>query len=337
MNGGGHPFYKIQDKRGPLASYVYGDFGETLERSGPMADVFPHRFSTKYHDGETGFYYYGFRFYNPELKRWLNRDPIGEEGGVNLYGFCGNNGASQIDSLGENVSNLEILHNGKANVADNKYLDFLRPSEAYYTEMIKGDLGGRGKLLENVSALVADPYSLSIGLSLRRRSLPDAAAALYKFEYKVTRICVDRSLSSYSDAELWDGTYKTDNRFSLKQTVVLAESSVTKRKTGSNGEWSKPWIGPKFHSDDRPSLVTHNPQNPEYGQEVITYAGDALRINVPPNKGSEYKLICTWIVTAKDKNNVWTGKHRITITMSDSDPASASFNTEIIDSPREVR
>ena len=100
MKGGGHPFYKIQDKKGLLASYVYGDFGETLERSGPMADVFPHRFSTKYHDGETGLYY-GYRFYNPALKRWLNRDPIGEEGGVNLYGFCGNNGIGLIDLLGK--------------------------------------------------------------------------------------------------------------------------------------------------------------------------------------------------------------------------------------------
>ena len=100
MNGGEHPFYKIQDKKGLLAVYVYGDFGETLERSGPMADVFPHRFSTKYHDGETGLCYYGYRFYNPALKRWMNRDPIGEEGGVNLYGFCGNNGVNVFDLFG---------------------------------------------------------------------------------------------------------------------------------------------------------------------------------------------------------------------------------------------
>jgi len=29
----------------------------------------------------------GYRFYNPELGRWINRDPIEEEGGLNLYGF----------------------------------------------------------------------------------------------------------------------------------------------------------------------------------------------------------------------------------------------------------
>ena len=32
--------------------------------------------------------------------RWLNRDPIEEDGGLNLYRFCNNNGIYQIDSLG---------------------------------------------------------------------------------------------------------------------------------------------------------------------------------------------------------------------------------------------
>ncbi len=75
-----------------VASYEYDAFGRTLAQSGPMADVFPFRFSTKYYDSETGLYYYGRRYYSPDLGRWLNRDPIEEEGGVNLYAFCGNNG-----------------------------------------------------------------------------------------------------------------------------------------------------------------------------------------------------------------------------------------------------
>ena len=50
-----------------------------------------HRFSTKYFDAETGLYCYGHRFYSPILHRWLTRDPIEENCGLNLYGFCGNN------------------------------------------------------------------------------------------------------------------------------------------------------------------------------------------------------------------------------------------------------
>jgi uncharacterized protein RhaS with RHS repeats len=49
---------------------------------------------------DSGFNYYGYRFYDPGAGRWLNRDPIGEEGGVNLYGMVGNDGVGRVDVLG---------------------------------------------------------------------------------------------------------------------------------------------------------------------------------------------------------------------------------------------
>jgi hypothetical protein len=39
-------------------------------------------------------------FYNPATGRWLNRDPVCERGGVNLYGFSANNPVAFIDALG---------------------------------------------------------------------------------------------------------------------------------------------------------------------------------------------------------------------------------------------
>jgi len=44
--------------------------------------------------------YYGYRYYDPVTGRWPSRDPIGEEGGVNLHGFLGNDGPNQWDYLG---------------------------------------------------------------------------------------------------------------------------------------------------------------------------------------------------------------------------------------------
>ena len=83
-----------------VAHYAYDPFGTTLTASGTAAAANPFRFSTKYTDDETGLLYYGYRFYSPTLGRWLTRDPIGEEGGANLYGFVRNNPANLIDLLG---------------------------------------------------------------------------------------------------------------------------------------------------------------------------------------------------------------------------------------------
>jgi hypothetical protein len=48
----------------------------------------------------SGVRFYGFRYYDPETGRWPNRDPIEEEGGLNLYGFVSNSALSQYDYLG---------------------------------------------------------------------------------------------------------------------------------------------------------------------------------------------------------------------------------------------
>ena len=48
----------------------------------------------------SGVSYYGFRFYSPSQGRFLNRDPIEEQGGLNLYAFVGNDPVNRWDYLG---------------------------------------------------------------------------------------------------------------------------------------------------------------------------------------------------------------------------------------------
>jgi RHS repeat-associated protein len=80
-----------------VARYQYGPYGNLLGMSGPLAEANVYRFSSKEWCANAGLYYYGFRYYEPNLQRWLNRDPLGEEGGLNLYGFCANNSFSYVD------------------------------------------------------------------------------------------------------------------------------------------------------------------------------------------------------------------------------------------------
>ena len=73
------------------ADYQYGPWGEIREAEGIAADWNPFRFSSEFYDDETGLVYYNYRYYSPALGRWLSRDPIGENGGANLYIMCKNN------------------------------------------------------------------------------------------------------------------------------------------------------------------------------------------------------------------------------------------------------
>ena len=95
------------------ATYEYDPFGNALGATGHAAARNPFRFSTTYQDPVTGFSYYGYRFYDPGHGRWLNRDPIAEAGGLNLYGFVGNDPVNAVDVLGmATISDYESIISG---------------------------------------------------------------------------------------------------------------------------------------------------------------------------------------------------------------------------------
>jgi len=97
------------------AAYEYYPFGGELVTSGlSIADVNPFRFSSKYLDTESRAYYYGSRYHMPKHGRWLNRDPIEEDGGYNLYRFCENSATNIVDPDGRLIIGL----NGKRVAGD---------------------------------------------------------------------------------------------------------------------------------------------------------------------------------------------------------------------------
>ena len=92
------------------AHYEYSAFGKmvlvTSERGSNAAAINPYRFSSEYHDDMLGLVYYNYRHYNPGDGRWTNRDAEEENGGVNLYAFCGNTVLMYVDERGENPLTL---------------------------------------------------------------------------------------------------------------------------------------------------------------------------------------------------------------------------------------
>ncbi len=89
------------------ARYEYSPYGELLEvetafppTSVLAANPCPVGFQSKVRDAETGFWYFGYRFFDSRSAQWLTHDPIAEAGGFNLAAFCGGDPVNQVDPLG---------------------------------------------------------------------------------------------------------------------------------------------------------------------------------------------------------------------------------------------
>lgn len=79
-DGNGNVTMLIAASQMIVAKYLYDPFGNTLAKCGLLADVNNYRFSSKEWNGNLGLYYYLYRFYDPNMQRWVNRDPVGELG-----------------------------------------------------------------------------------------------------------------------------------------------------------------------------------------------------------------------------------------------------------------
>jgi RHS repeat-associated protein len=141
------------------ASWEYSAFGETVTVTGAAAAAMPFRFSTKYTDGETGLVYYGYRYYAPELGRWLGSDPLGERGGVNLFGMVGNDAVNGVDLLG--MVSVPYPHDpGPISSGDNSWFpdvaQVIRQAGQNVYESLK-QIGERA--LDSVTRSVEDQFS----------------------------------------------------------------------------------------------------------------------------------------------------------------------------------
>ncbi len=93
-------------------TYAYTPFG-AVTANGDITQ--PIQWSSEHYDSELALVYYNYRHYNPTDGRWINRDPIAEQGGWNLYVFFKNDylGLRSFNPWTPGVMNDWVVINNK--------------------------------------------------------------------------------------------------------------------------------------------------------------------------------------------------------------------------------
>ena len=103
------PYTPIADVQGTIRLLINSKTAEIFKRnhcdafgSGLSSDI-PYAYAGKRYDPKTGLFYFGKRYYDPSLRRWLTPDPIGPEDHSNLYQYVFNNPFRYQDPTEESI------------------------------------------------------------------------------------------------------------------------------------------------------------------------------------------------------------------------------------------
>ena len=156
-----------------ISEYTYNAWGEctiTNYTEDNIGNVNPFRYRGYYHDSETGFYYLNSRYYDPQIKRFINADDISYMDpitltGINLYAYCDNNPVMYVDPSGHFIISLlgsilvgvavsALSYTGSELIAFSIKGEWTWSWEQFFGSVIGGVVGGTvGELLKSFEML----------------------------------------------------------------------------------------------------------------------------------------------------------------------------------------
>jgi RHS repeat-associated protein len=248
-----------------VARYEYDAYGRLIGMWGRLAAVNVYRFSSKEYNAVTGLYYYGYRFYDPILQRWLNSDPLGFADGPNAYIFVRNGPVMFFDPYGEYTA-WEILQitgafaqgagQGAQNVGNAAYNTVAAPAQLagtlwtpYGQQQVANALASAAIAGAN---FVTDPCARDqdlIGLDNRLSALLNNPDELSKALANVGVLAATAGLGDLAGgaeevnvlADTAEGTMQTATQleFNFAEDVTSSDATYLYQKVRSTGEHLK--------------------------------------------------------------------------------------------------
>jgi RHS repeat-associated protein len=284
-DGNGNVSDLIDDAGTVVAHYEYDPFGNHVVGTGLLADSNPWRFSSKFWEPETGLLHYELRPYSPSHGKWLNRDPLQEKGGLNLYGFAGNDPVLNYDYLGGLITSLEIRGDGESLMAGDLPYEW-----NYALEDIYRNIGRGAQLGFHYGTSSRD----TVGSFLFGGKGQAVSVGLWKFDAKADW-CGGGELPQW----------RSDVR-NVNYSKIYSDGGVEEVEGFSKSTFDGPTgvvLSKKYRNDDGTYRV---------------YAYDAPRIS--PDIDSKRKIdyyffTGTWKFEISDKDSRWEAEFRILFTV----------------------
>ena len=259
------PYYPVADFMGNVVAMVsadgtevarweYGPFGEPVSSDGILSDAFRLRFASKWTDPDTGFVYYGMRFYDPESGRWLSRDPIGEYGGPNQYAMLDNSPVNSWDAVGLDANPLDPVSDCERVLAD-----FVKRNDRWMSSLFDISKGSRADMANWTDdklrrAVLPNNSRCKIGYACKCCSDPTlggGGSRVIRKEFEISRkIGYDHG----------DPIYKKENAWVAGMDVTVCSNQ------GSGKDWEMAFVHELQHAldyclDDAKSVPECPPQD----------------------------------------------------------------------------
>src|SRR5437588_482044 len=124
-----------------VARYDYDPYGRSTTVLGTTPTDF--NFTGLYRHSKSNIDLAVYRAYDPDLGRWLSRDPIAEQGGLNLYAYVENNSANATDPSG--LISSQMYATARKAAEEGAKADVLAASGGVVVKYVRGGVewGGR--------------------------------------------------------------------------------------------------------------------------------------------------------------------------------------------------